>query len=278
MWEDDQVEESELVYHYTNTHGLQGIIANKAIWATDVWYMNDTREATFGLDVIEAFLTSKRSDKDDRTDEFAVFCIGLIQSLRGQHSKIPGSLISCFSKNADQLSQWRAYGADSGFSIGFDRHKLEQLSSEVTGVSQHTMREVIYNRDHQFLALDSYYPRTINDIGMDSMKFINSVLVLAPALKNDAFREEAEVRLHLFQGVDDAARRALKFRASMMGLTPYMETKLWTDDTATASPIREIVIGPTAYPVQAERAISQLLACHGLEHVRLRRSEVPLRP
>jgi hypothetical protein len=37
--------ENALVYHYTDVNGLIGIVEEKCLWASDVWFMNDAREA-----------------------------------------------------------------------------------------------------------------------------------------------------------------------------------------------------------------------------------------
>jgi hypothetical protein len=51
--------ESELVYHYTDPGGLLGIVTSKCLWASDVWYMNDAREALYGVEVIERASSSQ---------------------------------------------------------------------------------------------------------------------------------------------------------------------------------------------------------------------------
>ena len=48
--------EPERIYHYTDAGGLLGIVKNKCLWASDVWFMNDAREALYGVDVIERAL------------------------------------------------------------------------------------------------------------------------------------------------------------------------------------------------------------------------------
>jgi len=49
-----------LIHHYTDSGGLIGIIESKTIRATNVWFMNDSVEATFGWERIERFLVSKK--------------------------------------------------------------------------------------------------------------------------------------------------------------------------------------------------------------------------
>jgi hypothetical protein len=47
-----------LLYHYTDPGGLQGIIERQSLWAGDVWFMNDAREARYGIEVFERALNS----------------------------------------------------------------------------------------------------------------------------------------------------------------------------------------------------------------------------
>jgi hypothetical protein len=44
------------VFHYTDQAGSLGIIQTKAIWATDLRYLNDSREYSHGFDRIIAEL------------------------------------------------------------------------------------------------------------------------------------------------------------------------------------------------------------------------------
>ena len=47
------------VYHYTDQRGFLGILADKTIWATDLRYLNDTREYSLGFDRILHELRSR---------------------------------------------------------------------------------------------------------------------------------------------------------------------------------------------------------------------------
>jgi hypothetical protein len=48
--------EPERVYHYAGVTGLKGIIGDQCLWASDVWYVNDSREALYGLGALERAL------------------------------------------------------------------------------------------------------------------------------------------------------------------------------------------------------------------------------
>jgi hypothetical protein len=96
-------------------------------------------------------------------------------------------------------------------------------------------------------------------------------------LKHPAFREEAEVRLHIFLGPEADIASILKFRDSSMGVTPYVEIPLCEPGTDKITVMREVIIGPQRHPAEAQRAIRQLLAFHGLSDVETKLSQVPLR-
>ena len=42
----------DLLYHYTGWEGLEGILRERMIWATDVRYLNDTSEVHYTREVI----------------------------------------------------------------------------------------------------------------------------------------------------------------------------------------------------------------------------------
>jgi hypothetical protein len=50
--EDDHGPNSNLVYHSTTAEGLEGIIQNRCVWATNVNFLNDTSEYHHGVDII----------------------------------------------------------------------------------------------------------------------------------------------------------------------------------------------------------------------------------
>jgi hypothetical protein len=107
-------------------------------------------------------------------------------------------------------------------------------------------------------------------------RLLKEALNLAPALKNSAFEDEAEFRLHLFLSPDkDLAH--VKFRESEVGVTPYVEIPLCEPGGSQIAVIKEIVIGPQRHPNESRRAIRMLLDANGLTGVGIRISEIPLR-
>ena len=279
--------EAERIYHYTSAHGLKGIIESKCLWATDVWFMNDTAEATYGLHAIERFLNTRENPAQDSENAVSREAIEIIRSWREQDPY--WNYIACLSENGDQLSQWRAYGFGIGFSIGFDRGALERLFYPPVPVpGKFTVRKVIYDPAEQDRLNALLFQRAAAALSANfsddeaqgaAFSFALDAIQVAPAFKHRAFVEEAEVRIHtyLVPGADSADDPELKFRESAMGVTPFVEIPLSDPGTTQMSVIREVIVGPQRHPYQSQRAIEQLLVASGLPDIPVSLSRVPLR-
>ncbi len=44
----------ELLYHYTDSSGLQGILGGRSLWAIDIRYLNDETEVKYSRDLLES--------------------------------------------------------------------------------------------------------------------------------------------------------------------------------------------------------------------------------
>ena len=276
--------EPECLHHYTDVGGLLGIVKNKCLWASDVWFMNDAREALYGLDVIGRVLTS-RTPASNAEGAVLKKAADLLPRLREQDAL--HSYIACLSKKDDQLSQWRAYGRPRGFSIGFDRRKLESLNSLVLALGKPIYRNVSYDVAVQDGMINmwlqtalSHLPATPTTTETDSAAwtFLVNSLILIPAFKDQAFKEEQEVRLQVFHDRSVATSGALHFRNGAMGLTPYIEIPLKDPSTDKMTVMREVIVGPQHNQEEALRAVRQLLDQYGLTNVRVKPSKIPLRP
>jgi hypothetical protein len=150
-----------IIYHYTNAAGLIGIIENKVIWATNVWFMNDTGEATFGWDQIQAFLRGKSPSSE--AEESVISATLTFGDSFGANPSFPDSYIACFTENANDLSQWRAYGGTSGFSIGFDSNRLNRLAQNHVSEdpANSLLRKVVYSDTKQQEELQALYDQHV---------------------------------------------------------------------------------------------------------------------
>jgi len=273
-----------IIYHYTDAAGLLGITCSRTLWASDVWFMNDRAEATYGRDAIKRYLRSKAPAAKKEKN----FCDTAIAMMTGpQQENGGGSYVACLSAKGDDLSQWRAYGRSGGVSIGFERQGLERLGQALPSPWTFTVRKVAYGKALQYSLLDHYYIPIVSGLHVqratslliqtEAIKFLVDALNLAPGLKNPAFSDEAEFRVHIFLGSDADIAKTLHFRNSEMGVTPYLKVPLCEPGKDELTIIREVIIGPQRHPRESRRAIRQLLDANKLTDVEIRVSEIPLR-
>ncbi len=50
------------LYHYTSAEGLKGILEDRRIWASDIFYLNDWTELFLGRDAMIEHLTELCAD------------------------------------------------------------------------------------------------------------------------------------------------------------------------------------------------------------------------
>lgn len=125
-----------LLYHYTTSDGLLGIIQDKSIRATHIRYCNDLTEyqEAFERKFTDSFLDSFAGgfSNDAKTqingilvsfkENWDTFLISLTDDESSQQTAEPVA--------GDRLSQWRSYGQGSrGFSLGFDMDCLTKCGS-----------------------------------------------------------------------------------------------------------------------------------------------------
>jgi hypothetical protein len=135
------------VFHYTNSHGLLGIVTSHKLWASGADFLNDSSEPEYALRVLKQSVEEiGRGLEDDSI---------VARSLRGMWNYMedeykrngPHVYVSCFSEHGDLLSQWRGYGGGcAGYAIGFSGPRLcEPL---VPGNGQFMMK-IVYDEGEQ---------------------------------------------------------------------------------------------------------------------------------
>lgn len=160
------VDRASCLYHYTSAQGLQGILKDSALRASDTAFLNDSKEIAFAAEPLAERMIKTveirmapyfkdgvaklygSSDPDDictidpatveaqRTLVLAVakeFIDSFACKRREEIAEmndifVSGSMfVACLSEKHDQLGQWRAYG-QGGYAIGFRRDKLADVA------------------------------------------------------------------------------------------------------------------------------------------------------
>lgn len=196
-------------------------------------------------------------------------------------------LASCFSKNGDVLSQWRAYADDgAGYAIGFSAKELSELPV--------SLLEVIYDREKQVKEMTALV-QALYDVERSEKEKFGSDFAQAcyvigadmAAYKNPAFAEEQEVRLvHLLDIVPtEQAAKFVDAGGTMFGMevegkevqfrmvegipSPFIDLDF--SNRGGHNPIKRIVLGPKNHAIEA--GITLYLETIGINNVDIVRSE-----
>jgi Protein of unknown function (DUF2971) len=280
----------ELLFHYTDSFGLQGIVESQRLWASNALYLNDATELVHAQRALQVVLQWQREQA--RGEASATFIERGKETLLSEITDFLEVYVACFCENGDLLSQWRGYPpAGGGYSIGIGSRMLNQIASSVQ------FWQVIYDIEEQKHLVEAVIAPTVvaldaleDEHGKDvAVAAVPSCLQRASALlaefafcfKHHSFREEAEWRIvHVRSRLNEEEQLPVECRATATGFVPYVELALPGAGPFTGKlPIKEVVVGPTAHPELAEQAVGKLLKRHDYDSfwTTVRRSSIPLR-
>ncbi|MBB5190684.1 hypothetical protein HNQ50_001406 [Silvimonas terrae] len=285
------------LFHYTTVAGLMGILGSPpekglSLWATAIRYLNDTSEFQLGLELAKEVAKELWVAEIDETRKRVFHAI---------HENIeklddPVFVIS-FSEQDDTLSQWRAYGGETGYSLGWDFDALKNQANQKQ--QQWLLAKCIYDQDTQRKAMTGFLLHYLDEIlhpggalrdllelqpGLTEEMQFNAVILImratirryAAIFKHKGFQEEKEWRLispwplvsdevmlaktiEAFPEMHHEVHQAqgIKYRPGRSGIVPYVEFQLGAQHEA-GSLLKSITVGPNQHPLLARDAVYSL--------------------
>lgn len=61
----------DILYHYTDSKGIHGILESKSLWASHAFFMNDPKELTHGMNIFRRLSRRSKTFDDRRTSGFS---------------------------------------------------------------------------------------------------------------------------------------------------------------------------------------------------------------
>jgi len=294
-----QIEAYETIYHYTDFHGLIGILKNQSLFATNINFLNDTKEFNHGIELLEYIFNSFPTNEETK---------GILNHLRSDVKTIYSldRYVTCFSKNGDLLSQWRSYGNQgNGIAIGFESREIgNSLEEYVNGIN------IIYDETTQKSIIQEYikilleyfqskkelFDWSDNDyellVSRTILEYLEGILA---SFKHPSFIEEQEFRIeyNIDGNINKRNNKELFFRNSDNLIIPYVKlfSKLVESEINEIDkledflnleqgkmlPIKEIILGPSLDFEMNSLAIEMLLNRNGYEGVKIKPSKIPYR-
>lgn len=278
----------DTVFHYTNSDGLLGILADRAVWATHIEYLNDSKEFAYARELVEEVIECMSETAVAGVERSMEECF--LEGVR--RARDVSVFVTSFSEFEDRLSQWRAYGTHvGGYALGFRLADLETIA-ERNPFGQFTEVRVLrclYDAEKQRQLVESWYTHVSGwlraaqanrekwPIGEDFLERLASVMLgrVAPVLKHPAFEEESEWRL-IVELMTSYRGSAVRTRSGQTTLIPYLPVPLTTGDEDLQLP--SVIIGPTPFRVLARKGLKQALNQHAVDVLDIGETDSPLRP
>ncbi len=281
----------ELLFHYTNSAGMRGILDSSRLWATNFRFLNDSSEVAYGVTLFT--LVVKELLKDTKNEIVSAFLNRTLVTANAFEGMFD-CYIACFCERDDLLNQWRVYaGSGGGFAIGLKGDEIGRRWGDLHPTQDFLLRKVIYDEEEQkkliLEVLDSTIQALIKategaTLGDSNMliarccQFVRShVAEYLICFKHPAFEVEKEWRLcHI---VSTHEQDHIQFRDGPYGLTPY----ICLDPTPMAGvhhnrlPISRITHGPASDPANVRFALEKLLRAKGYWHIEIAGSTLPIR-
>ena len=236
-----RAENSSILYHYTKSNGINGIINHNCFWATKSDFLNDPNEFSYIQGIIEEVCR-------DTIKSPALKEMFLADSIYTKHEKPREYFVLSFSKCRDSITMWSEFGSKTGYNIGFRSDEIIARIEEAAEIAYHGL--VVYNprRQRQLIQRNicSYLP-----------KFQKTAEVYAMFFKHEGFAEEEEYRF-VFKKQKDTT---VYFRAKDGFMLPYIEIPL----SEGLLPIEEIMVAPQNHIDLAKKGMEYMLHTKGYQ-------------
>ncbi len=263
----------ERLYHYTSFTGLLGIVASRALWASDIRYMNDSAELKHTADLIDAEITRRITAGHAKPDLLNQFLDWVTHRITNGHMLFASS----FRSNGNLLSQWRGYSRlGKGVSLGFDPAYILHCA----GQQSFQIGRCIYCSKSQKLLIrqvvdavealaeeccpgsdiaESPAERSYHSI-FPSIE--SDLLRIAAILKHPSFAEEEEWRI-ISPVITDYVKAPVLFREGASMLVPYIKFNLIARGDAPIA-LEHLFLGPTPNITISMNSLTMFLAQNGI--------------
>lgn len=263
----EHAEKGSILYHYTKSNGINGIVNHNCFWATKSDFLNDPDEFSHIYGIIDEVCGENITDP-------ALKEMFLADSIYAEREKNREYFVLSFSKCRDSITMWSEFGNKTGYNIGFQSDEIIARIEEAAEIAYHGL--VVYDKKKQkqlirksicnylpdlfHMPLDKFLEaRSGSQEGSSYLKacrkFQRTVDVYAMFFKNGGFAEEQEYRF-IFKKQKDTK---VYFRAKDGFMLPYIEILLSEKNL----PVEEIMIAPQNHIDLAKKGMEYMLHTKG---------------
>ena len=271
------------LYHYTGIRGLLGIVDSRAVWASHIYYLNDSKEILHACEVLSHLLSYNDTAVDAAEREFIDQFQNWLATFRRDAFHI---FVFSLSEERSLLSQWRSYTPHGkGVSLGFPPTVLDHVLSqpgfriarclytddEHRELMGSLVEKMLVTFRQRFPTMDTTRAHPSQKFHPFLEEFRNDLLQVLAIVKHSAFREEREWRI-VSPYFPKYTVADVKFREGASMLLPYTELKLPDEGNL----FEEVILGPSQDTNLSFAALSAYLSNRRVCK-RTVNSEIPLR-
>jgi hypothetical protein len=263
----------ERLYHYTSFTGLLGIVDSKALWASDIRYMNDSAELKHTADLIRTEITHRIGAGHAKPDLLTQFLDWVTHRITNGHMLFAAS----FRSNGNMLSQWRGYSRlGKGVSLGFNPDYILRCAQQ----QSFQIGKCIYNCKSQARLISQVIDAIealaeLHELDCDNQEkkgdhsyhsifhlIESDLLRIAAILKHPSFREEEEWRI-VSPVITDYVKAPVLFREGASMLVPFVEFNLLAKESASIA-LEHLFLGPTPNMTISMNSLTMFLSKNGI--------------
>jgi hypothetical protein len=247
-----------------------GIVDSKVLWASHIYYLNDSAEIIFAChllqDLVKERLSGASQGEADFLDEF--------HSWLGSFTNTAYHLfIFSLTEEGNLLSQWRSYtphgkGVSIGFAAPFLVKKVQEQNLRIA--------KCLYERDAQRALMNDLLERMLVSFVRERAsintakfhptqkyfgfmeRFREDILQVFALIKDQAFRGEREWRI-ISKYYPRYTVPEVKFREGACMLVPYIEIPIGNKGNPDLL-FERIILGPTEHNNLSHSALSSYLS------------------
>ncbi len=256
------------LYYYTSTDTMSKILQNGNIWATNLEYMNDSREYLNGINEIRKLVLNSRimrgwfASKQKRSEYEACPVKEIFSEQNGKEKQDMSSYYTIsFCRKKDLLSQWTTYAKESGvcLEMAFEEDKAKEYllyqkghkAQDDRDISvEKKLKEIYYftkerNDEQKYretavkILTDLFGEKADN---LDSDSLLERWAQISIYVKQYDFYQEEEVRLAFDTmeiNSETGKQPQIGYRTDRQVLKPYLDVQC-----RDGWPVASVMVGP----------------------------------
>jgi hypothetical protein len=264
------------LWHYTTGASLISIFESMSLFSTQLSCLNDSTELRYASKHFQQALQAKRAAITSSGLE-ADLLDGALEYFK-EDPDFPfqagvAQLVTCFSEDRDDLSQWRGYGTgENGYAIGFK-------ASDLWGIRNAVLARINYDSGlHATLAVrvvdammgfflegvQKYAPTDLMAFGKEFLGLWDeAIVIVAPLIKDPGFKKEQECRIVKGFFLDELSQLKFLQKATMMSRHLPLQPPTGNIYNPYRLPIAEVIVGPCRHPHVSRITVDTLLRQKG---------------